>query len=42
LAKTKVGFSNVVYPTYKWDERLNIDVEVEKPNEQIYMPVGWN
>ena len=42
MAKSKVGFSNVVYPTYKWDDRLKIDVEAEKPNDKIYMPVGFN
>ena len=42
MAKSKTGFANIVYPIYKWDERLSVDIEVEKPNEKIYMPVGYN
>ena len=42
MAKSKVGFSNIVYPIYKWDERLSVDVEVDGPSEKIYMPVGYN
>jgi len=42
LAKTRAGFANVVYPAYKWDERLSVDIEVEMPSEKIYLPIGYN
>lgn len=42
LLKSKTGFSNIVYPIYKWDDRLKIDVEVEFPSDKIFMPVGYN
>lgn len=31
-----------MYPTYKYDERLKVDIEVDKPNENVFMPVGYN
>lgn len=42
LEASKDGASNVVYPKYKWDDRIKVDVEVEFPPEKIFLPVGYN
>lgn len=31
-----------MYPVYKFDERLQVDREVEHPSDQIFVPVGYN
>jgi hypothetical protein len=42
LAEKREGFEDVLFPIYKFDERLGIDVEVEFPPEKLFMPVGYN
>ena len=42
MMKSKDGFSNVIAPVYKYDERLKIDREVEFPPKQLFMPVGYD
>jgi len=33
---------NLIMPTYKLNERLNVDVEVDVPPETLFLPLGWN
>ena len=35
------GFDNIVFPQFKYDERLKIDREVNIPPNQIFYPVGY-
>ena len=42
MASSKTGFANIVWPVYKYDDRLSIDVEANAPSEQMFMPVGYN
>lgn len=42
LDNSKDGVSNVIYPKYKYDERLKVDREVEFPPENLFMPLGYN
>jgi len=34
------AFGNIIYPTYKWDERLQIDREVDPPPASLFKEVG--
>lgn len=36
------GHQNVVRPKYKYSERLKIDVEVDIPPEEMFMPLGYD
>jgi hypothetical protein len=34
--------SNIIYPKYKFDERLKIDLEVNEPDSNLFIEVGYN
>jgi hypothetical protein len=40
LSNSKDGFSNVIYPKYKYDERLKVDVEVSIPPVSLFKEIG--
>lgn len=42
LADNQDGNSNVIYPKYKYDERLLVDKEVEFPPSNLFMSLGFN
>ena len=42
ISQSRTGFANVCWPTYKFDDRLQVDREVEHPSDQIFFPVGYN
>jgi len=42
LAKSKFGALNKIMPQYKFDERLKLDVEVDKPDPNLFIEVGYN
>jgi hypothetical protein len=40
ISNSKDGFSNVIYPKYKYDERLKVDVEVSIPPVSLFKEIG--
>ena len=36
------GNANVIYPKYKYNERLKVDIEVDFPPNNLFMPIGHN
>lgn len=36
------GNANLIYPKYKYNERLKVDIEVEAPPNNLFMPIGHN
>lgn len=40
LASRQDGFENIIKPTYRYDERLKIQVEVDKPPTSLFMELG--
>ena len=38
----KATAKNVLYPTYKLDERLNVYRETNLPPDSIYIGLGWD
>ena len=42
MAANKEAARNVIYPVTKWDERLKVDVEVEKPPATVFLAIGYN
>jgi hypothetical protein len=35
------AFDNIVFPQFKYDERLKVDREVKIPSNQLFYPVGY-
>ena len=35
-------YSNIVFPKYKLDSRLNVQVEHNAPPKEIFEPLGWD
>lgn len=42
ISNTKDGFSNVIEPRYKYDERLKVDVEMAVPPVSLFKEVGYD
>lgn len=42
LAGSRDGAANFIAPKYKFDERLGVDREVERPPENLFMEIGYN
>ncbi len=42
LSHRKDGSSNVIKPVYKLDSRLLVDVEVDIPSKDMFLPIGYN
>ena len=42
MKNNKDAVTNVLYPQYKWDERLGVDREVEIPPQTVFMPIGYD
>lgn len=41
-AKGKSSAANIIWPTYKRDDVLECDREVDKPPETLYIALGWD
>jgi len=42
LNAQKTGADIVIWPVHKWDERLNVDIEVEMPPANIFIELGFS
>lgn len=40
--KSKDGAANLIFPKYKYDQRLDIDKEVDIPPANLFMEIGFN
>jgi len=42
MAENKFASLNRIWPQYKYDERLKIDIETEAPDSSLFMEIGHN
>jgi hypothetical protein len=42
MASNKNGSRNVIWPVYKFDERLSVDREVDIPPANMFFELGYN
>ena len=42
MASNKNATRNVIWPTYKFDERLKVDREVDIPDPNMFFEIGYN
>ena len=38
----KKAFKNVLFPQFKYDERLKVFREVNHPPASLFLPIGWD
>ncbi len=42
FGKQKDAYKNIVMPLYKFDDRLKVEREIEKPPESLFKDVGYD
>ena len=42
MKENKEATRNLIMPTYNYDLRLKVDVEVDQPSPKLFITVGYN